>query len=353
VVITKTGNANIRAVAQHLGLSIGTVSRALNGRQYVDDETRRRVVEAAELLGYTPNHAGRSLRQGTTGMVAMIMPTNPGLSVADSIFVPIMDGLRTFLAGRDLDLMVLLSGPLETAYDHLRRIAGRRLADGLIIADIQFIEPRISFLLERHIPFVAFGRSATEGEYPWIDLDFVGVADDAVDRLVAKGHRNIAIGTMASELNYGYLFVDAFRAAMDRHGLPVAPALIIRAENSEDGGWPLGDRLLSLDPRPTAILLATQTLAIGLYRRLAAAGITPGREISVIAFGEEANARFLSPDVTRYPPALRALGARLGEAVVATIPAYGGGTSRLIREVWPMGFHQGRSDGPPPIESAG
>ena len=153
----------IRALAGHLGLSIGTVSRALNGRRYVDAETRKRVLEAAATLGYEPNQSGRSLRQGATGMVAMMVPVSGKVAVADTIFMIVMEGLRVAIAETGLELMVLFDDPNDPDFAYLRQVTERRLVDGLIIADTQRIDRRIDYLLGKEMPFAAFGRSSSPG----------------------------------------------------------------------------------------------------------------------------------------------------------------------------------------------
>lgn len=342
---------NLKGLAQHLNLSMGTVSRALNGKRYVDAKTRDRVLAAAAELGYVPNQMGRGLRQGTTGMIAMILPTNPGMSVAETIFLPVIDGLRGLLGERKLDIMILVCGPDESAYDHLRRVAGRHLADGFIIADTQRYDPRIDYLLDRKTPFVAFGRSLSGGSQPWVDLDFGSVARTTVNRLVAKGHRRIALGTMETELNFGYVFAEAFCTALAEHGIPAQPDLVLRVENTEEGGYHLGELLAGMADRPTAVLLGNETMAVGLYRRLGEAGLDPGRDLAIIAAGEGQAARFLSPRVTCFRTDLRGLGVRLGEGLLATIPAYARSTDEpVVQELWPMELVPGESDLLGPME---
>jgi len=335
---------NIRGLAKHLNLSIATVSRALNNSWRVTPETKERVRQAARQLGYTPSQSGRPPRQGITGMIAMVLPTNPSM-LADTAFLPVVDGLRVFLAERSVDLLVLVCGPNESAFDYLRRVAARRLADGFIIVDTQRIDPRIDFLIETKMPFVAFGRTSSGGSHPWIDLDFEGAAEFAIDRLVANGHRRIALGSVASELSFGYACADAYRAALTRHGLTIDSDVIIHVENSEDGGYRFGDRLVSLSDRPTAALLGKETMAIGLYRRLSEAGLSPARDLSIIAFGEGPSVRFLSPKVTCFRTKLRELGMRLGEALLPAIPGYVlEDSAPVVQEIWPMEFVPGESD---------
>jgi DNA-binding LacI/PurR family transcriptional regulator len=241
----------IRELARHLNISIGTVSRALNGKSDVNHETRARVFEAAARLGYAPTQSGRSLRRGATGMIGMMIPTSDKTALGDTIFMSVVDGLRGFLSARNLDLVLLLCGPEEDAFAYTKRVVERRIVDGLIIADTQRVDPRIDYLIERKIPFVTFGRSTSGGAQPWVDLDFEAMADDAVRRLVDLGHRRIAMARPASEINYGYISAEAFSEAIARRA-GGSEGLLMRAETNEAGGYELGKTLLKTSPRPTA-----------------------------------------------------------------------------------------------------
>src|SRR5262249_34119085 len=154
-------------------------------------------------------------------MVAFILETSRKLPLADTIFMSVLDGIREFLAGRGLDLMVLMCGADEDSYEHLRRVVERGLADGVIICETRRFDSRIEYLLERKTPFVAFGRSLTPGDYSWIDLDFEDVAERAVERLFAFGHRKIGLAVRNNEVNYNSLFAQAFRLAMSRRGIAI------------------------------------------------------------------------------------------------------------------------------------
>jgi DNA-binding LacI/PurR family transcriptional regulator len=339
---------SIRELARHLNISIGTVSRALNGRSDVNAETRKRVLEAAAALGYSPNQSGRSLRQGTTGMIAAMIPSSLEMPLADTLFIAVLDGLRLFLGERGLDLAILLSGPDESAFAYLRRVVERRLADGILISDTLRLDPRISYLLERKIPFVAFGRSESPGDYPWVDLDFEGVAERAIERLTSLGHRRIALATRETAVNYGFVFADAYRAALRRRGMPVDPTIIFRVSGNAEGGYAVGDGILAAAERPTAVILVEEMMAVGLFRRLSEAGLVAGRDIAVIGLQERPSGKYLSPKLTCFRTSFRELGARLGEAMLATLsPRAGEQQLSPIQAIWPMELLVGESDGPP------
>lgn len=184
----------IKGLAQHLNLSIGTISRALNNRPDVNANTRKRVHEAARELGYVPNQSGRSLRRGQTGVIAFMMQTGHEITGhGDSFFMSVFDGVQTVLNQHHLDLVALLCPSNEDTTDYLKRMVSRGIADGIIISSTQRVDSRIDFLSGCGVPFVSLGRSSTDAGQPWLDLDFAGMAHQAIERLVARGHRRIAI----------------------------------------------------------------------------------------------------------------------------------------------------------------
>ena len=336
----------IRQLAKQLNISIGTVSKALNGRHDVNEKTRKRVLAAAARLGYAPNQSGRSLRQGSTNAVGfMIEFSEEAAANSDNFFMGLVEGAQSVLARHKLDLVVLPYSTQADSYEQLHRIVARRLVDALIISATQKTDPRIEFLSGSKIPFIALGRSGSGGAHPWIDLDFEGVANVAVDRLVEHGHRRIAVALPANESNLGYVFLNAYRRALKRNGISFTASFVFRGKSSEAGGYQIGSDLVALKERPTAILLVYELLAMGLYRRLNEAGLVPGSDIAVIGFREGPQARFLSPTLTCFRMSLHDLGVTLGESLLAVLPTfqqvYPLGT---VQKIWPLELVPGESD---------
>lgn len=343
----------IRQLAAHLNISTGTVSRALNGKADVSPDTRERVMQAARELGYVPNQSGRALRKGATNTVGLIMTQGVNLgSNNDNFFPGVIDGLQETLAGHGLDLIILLCSSTEDPDEYLRRMIARRLVDAVVVTATRRHDERFAFLRASDTPFVALGRSLSRECHPWIDLDFEAIARASVSRLHAHGHRRIAIVTPETDINLGYLFLDGYRAALAEHGLPYDPGIVFRAETSEKGGYQVADALLKVSERPTAILLIAELMSVGLYRRIAEAGLRPGRDLAVIAERESPIGRFLLPRLTCFRLNHRALGRQIGETLLSTMPAY----RDLYPDVpkglaWPLELAPGESD--PPRESEG
>ena len=343
---------DIRALARHLDLSIGTVSRALNDRKDVRAATRLRVLEAAATLGYSPNQSGQNLRRGETRTIAFVLtPSRDSADYGDPFFMALFEGIQDGLAAHRFDLVVLLGRRNDDQLAFLRRAVSRGLADGWLISATLRHDPRIDFMIERGIPFATLGRSRSGGIQPWVDLDFEGVAHQAVARLAARGHRRIAVADPASEINLGYVFTDAYRDALSLAGLPFDPELLIRTETDEAGGYEAMSRLLALANPPTAIILNGENTAIGVYRRLREAGLGPGRDIAVIGLRDTPACRALDPPLTCFTLSVRDLGRKLAEIMIEAIlqrdalPPTPGSSQQLL---WPMQLKPGSSDGDPP-----
>lgn len=205
----------------------------------------------------------------------MIESSKETVENADNFFLGVTSGLQSVFARHKLDLIMLPCPSDEDPHEYLKRMVARRIVDAMIISDTQRVDRRIDFLSRAKIPFVALGRSLSAGNFPWIDLDFEGVADHAVERLITLGHRRIAITAPSSEANLGYLFIDSYRRALERHDIPFDPTLVIRIKSSEQGGYLAAHELLLLEERPTAVILIYELMAIGLYRRLMESGVMP------------------------------------------------------------------------------
>ncbi len=335
----------IKGLAQHLNLSIGTVSRALNNRPDVSPETRRRVNDLARELGYVPNQSGRSLRRGQTGVIAFMMQTSHDITGhGDTFIMGVFNGIQTVLNHHHLDLIALLCPADEDAEDYLKRMVSRSFADGIILSSTRRVDRRIDFLAERGVPFVTLGRSSTDAGQPWLDTDFAGMATKAITRLVARGHRHIAVTVPDDDTNLGFVFTEAAREALKAHDLVLSPERVFPFVPNEASGYAIAHRILEAHERPTAIILLNPSLTTGLYRGLNEAGIQPGRDIAIIGRDSPQSA-YLSPSLTYFREDLDGLGIMLGKALLASMPKYAKSYPiGTVRQVWPTELIEGESD---------
>jgi DNA-binding LacI/PurR family transcriptional regulator len=155
------------------------------------------------------------------------------------------------------------------------------------------------------------------------------------------------VGLPSNDINLGFVFLDGIKSALKRHRIKFDPSLVIRAASSEQGGYQIAHQVLAMKDPPTAIVLIYELMAIGVYRRLNEAGMTPGRDMAVIGFRESPLARFLSPALTCFRMSLRDLGIGLGESLLASMPAYSHIYPQgIVNKIWPMELVAGESDVP-------
>jgi len=339
--------SSIRDLARHLSISIGTVSRALNGRADVNAETRERVLAAAAELKYSPNLSGRNLRRGATHTVAFMLQPHPGdQQYGEPFFIPFLSGLQAKLAERGLDLVVVMGEPGDYQQERLRRVVEARWADAVVLAWTRRQDERIDYLTEVGFPFATLGRSQSGGTgYPSLDLDFDKAGQDAVDRLVARGHRRIAAIRPSLDLNFGHLFLGGYRKALKRHGLQPNPKLVAGGTINEAGGYAVMPEVMRRKDPPTAIIFNNDAMALGGCRALTEIGLKPGRDIAVIVIVDTPLCRYFSPTLTSFHPPLETLGRRLAEMLLLSMPSYADAEGvQIVREVCPMELVPRESD---------
>lgn len=348
---------DIRALARHLDLSIGTVSRALNGKKDVNPATRERVIAAAAAHGYTPNQSGRSLRRGRTGSVGfMLTLEHDSAAHGDPFFMALFEGIQAGLAEADIDLIVLLAREGEDQLDFLRRNVSRGIADGWLLSATQRNDPRIPFLLDKDIPFATLGRSASGGDQPWIDLDFEGLVENGLTRFLAGGHRRIGLVAPPATVNNSYVVIAKYGETLRAAGLAVDEQLIRQGAGDEIAGEQAIAALMSLDDPPSAVLVMGETAPVGVYAGLRKLGLVPGADIAVIGARANPSTSALQPRLTCFSLDLRELGIGLARALLPKLvrKEAGGeddGAPPVVQTLWPLTLMPGDSEHPDGIAS--
>jgi LacI family transcriptional regulator len=273
----------LRQLAEHLGLSPATVSRALNGFPEVGVATRQRVIEGAERLHYRPNMHARRLATGRSGLVGMIFraPSERGV---DPHVMDFLSSLSLAFADSEIDLLVHIAPPADQMRHH-KRIASGGQVDGMIISAPEPDDPRIDLLERREIPFVVHGRGVDAPRYAFYDIDNEGAFAAATRLLLQLGHRRIALLNGPATMGYARQREAGFRAVMTAHGLAVPGRFIVNDEMHEEDGYRRAASMLALTARsrPSAFLCSSTLQALGIMRAAAEAGLRIADDVSIIA----------------------------------------------------------------------
>ncbi len=275
--------AKLKDISSELGLSVATVSRALNGFPEVNAKTRAKVEATAMRLGYRPNRTAQRLVTGKSNMVGMIAKLNAD-NLADRTFLEILTGLTAALAERDVDLVLSVDqgdNPV-LAYE---KMLERGILDGFILNAPMVDDPRVAFLQERGVPFVVHGQTADDVAYPFYGIDNKAVSRDAVQLLAALGHRRIALLNGVRDFAFAQDRERGFREAISDAGINVPEAFIGEETPSESFGYTKALEMLSgrSGARPTAFVCASTMIAAGVLKAANDLGLSVPADLSIIA----------------------------------------------------------------------
>ena len=320
---------NLERLANQLGVSKTTVSRALNGYPEVNVRTRERVLKAAQEAGYQPNPMARSLALGRTNVFGIIYPLLPA-DLGDPMFLDVVAGMSAALEEVNKNLIIAPVSPAAEQPSYQQIVRGRRV-DGLVVGRTLVHDERIAFLSKSRFPFVAHGRTELDAPYAWFDYDNAAGIRMAVERLLGLGHQRVALISAPLELNFACQRKDSFVAAMTAAGLSVDPRHLIADTLDRRSGYQAMQQLLACSPRPTAVIVDNHLSGAGAVRALLDAGIDIGKEISLIDWGKIADTLAGADVTTIDQPDPRQAGARMIAMLLALVD---GTPATELQELW-------------------
>ncbi len=310
--------ASIKDVAREAGVSIATVYYVLNNTKPVSEATRQRVLEAVRKLGYRPSSIARGLQAGrarTLGYSWQPMPDDQLNPILDRF----LQSMATVAARHEYHILAYPTSTAEDEVEFYRELIETQRVDGFILSNTNLNDPRIRFLMEAEVPFVAFGRANPEWDFPWVDVDGRAGLRKAVEHLAGLGHERIACLAWPEGSLTGSHRLAGYLEGMAAAGLPVDPAWVVRMEMDHDLAYRAVRRLLDLPParRPTAVVTMTDLMAIGAMNAALDRGVEVGREFAVVGFDDIPLAPYLRPPLT----SLRQPIVQVGERVVTLLMA--------------------------------
>lgn len=289
----------LKDVAERAGVSIKTVSNVVNGYAHVRPETRARVNEAIDALGYRPNLTARSLRGGRTGVIALAVP-----DLTSPYFAEIAEGVID--AAEQLGWTVLIDQTDGRREGELLVLHGIRdhLIDGVVFSPLALGDEDLR-TTRSQVPIVCLGERVHAGTMDHIAIDNVAAAHTATSHLLERGRRRIAtIGAQVSPVaETARLRLAGYSEALKDAGLPVVEGMVQSA-----GSWHRNDgllaatRLIESGARPDAIFCFNDLLALGALHGLAELGMRVPDDIAVIGIDDIEECRYVRPTLSSISP---------------------------------------------------
>ncbi len=331
---------NLKSLADKLGMSKTTVSRALNGYPEVSELTRERVLRAARESGYEANPMARSLAVGRSNVLGTIYPLLPA-DLGDAMFLEVVGGLSEALEKKRMNFIIAPVSPANEMPSYEQMVRGRRV-DGLVVSRTLVHDERIAYLARAGFPFIAHGRTQLDAPYAWFDYDNEAGIRMALERLLSLGHQRIAMISAPLAMNFAAQRRASFLATLSGSGLSTDPRHLVDDCIDRRTGYAAVQTLLATTPRPTAIVVDNHLAGVGAVRALLDAGIAIGRDISLIVWGSMADT-LADIDVTTIDqPNARAAGARMADMLLALI---NGKPAASLQELWQPALLAGATAG--------
>ncbi len=293
----------IKDVARKAGVSTATVSRVFNNVGPVDEKTRRRVQEVAKRLRYTPNAVGRSLSTKRTDAIGLLLPDIHG-----EFFSEVIRGADQAAQQGRYHLLVSSSHNHRDEIEAALKVMSGRV-DGLIIMSPQIDAQTLKTNLPKSLPVVLLNCFVDGVSFDSLNIDNFGGARAMVQHLIQHGHQRIAIIKGAEKNLDAKERLRGYHEALRASRIEPCAAWEIAGNFSEDSGYEATQKILALQPRPSAIFALNDSMAIGALSAMRETGVDIPGEIALVGFDDIPVARFLSPALSSVRVSIHELGA--------------------------------------------
>jgi len=337
-----TMRVTINDMAEALGLTKSTVSRALNGYADISETTQLRVKRMAEKLNYQPLSHAQAIKTGRTRSLGLVLQ----LSDHDAhrpFLAEFLAGVSNGASAEGYTLTVASADDEAHMIATFQALIGDRKADGFILPRAMVQDKRVELLRDAGVPFILFGRQDDDEGCCWHDICGEDAMRDAVLHLAGLGHERIAFINGGLIYHYASLRRVGFEAGMASANLKIDPALIIEDIVTMEKGREAGMQLLEGPDRPTAIVCAVDRAALGVYQAATACDLEIGKSLSVIGYDGIQEGAHVDPPLSTFSVDAQKAGQRLAALLVRRIR---GEPVENLRETAPANFLDRGSVGP-------
>ncbi|MGW6703414.1 LacI family DNA-binding transcriptional regulator [Streptomyces sp. NPDC054956] len=334
----------IKDIARRAGVSESAVSFALNDRPGVSQDTRARIREVAEELGWQPNSAARALSGERSGAVGLVLARPAHTLGVESFFLQLVSGIQEVLAAGRIALLFQVVPDIDAECAVYRRWWAERRVDGVIVVDPRTDDPRPALLEQLDLPAVTVGETSPPSTLSAVRADDAGAMAQVLGHLHGLGHRRIAHVAGLPGLAHTERRIRSLRAEADRLGLGPDDVRSVATDYSDAEGAAATRRLLAEPLPPTAIVYDNDVMAVAGAAVAAELGIPVPARLSLVAWDDSALCRVTHPRLTALVRDTGAFGRIAAEELLAVLA---GGPPRSRESELPR-LEPRESTAPPP-----
>ncbi|MEV4600518.1 LacI family DNA-binding transcriptional regulator [Amycolatopsis sp. NPDC049253] len=311
---TRSSRPTQRDIAELAGVSITTVSHVVNGTRAVAEDTKAAVLRAIETTGYTGDAIARSLVTGGTRSIGMAVSL-----VANPYFAALMQAIeREASANGYTVLLADTHDAASTERDVVRALRSRRV-DGLLVTPSPGDGPVIGELVSLDVPTVLIDRLSTRTDVDQVGAENIQATSALTAHLASLGHRRIGMISGAPGLTTSDERVLGYRLGLGRSGLAWSPDLVACGNSNRDGGALALSTLLALPEPPTALVVANDSMMVGVLHEARRRGLRIGRDLPVVVYDDVEWADLVDPPLTTMAQPIEEIGRRAVRLLLARL----------------------------------
>jgi DNA-binding LacI/PurR family transcriptional regulator len=304
-------------IAQRVGVSVATVSRALNDRPGVSPALRSRILTQAREIGYVPDVSARSLATSVTHAVAFVVHQANHATLDDPFYPIIMAGAETYLAQHDYHILLTTLDDEAMARPREFSVISQRRADGLILAGPDISATFILSLVTAGVPLVLVDNSLSQTAVNCVVSDDEGGASGATRHLMGQGHSDIVFLSGPERWASNRERARGYQRAMKEADL--VPRMLRESETTIASGEVMMQRALERWPHLTAVCAVNDAVAIGAIRAAARSGRRTPDDLAVVGFDDISWAQVNEPSLTTVHVFKRRIGSLAAQRLLDCI----------------------------------
>jgi DNA-binding LacI/PurR family transcriptional regulator len=325
--------ATAQQVAELAGVSRSTVSFVLNNvsGMRISEETRQRVLAAARQLNYYPDATARRMVSGQTRLIGFILRQNPSQAFADHFLPQVLNGLSQTTSARGYHILIEPIPPDDTTGAYVKLVHERHV-DGIVLSGPRSDDQELLKIHSEGASIVLLGQLPGSG-IPFVDVDNVGGAQLATRHLTQLGHHRIAIITNAPPAYTASSDrLSGYRRALGDAGIDYDESLVRCGHFTPESGFNAMGDLLSLKSSPTAVFVASDTVALGVLQAIRQRGLSVPDDIALVGFDDIPLSEFLDPPLTTVRLPAFSLGKGAADLLIRILNNQKGHTRGVLLE---------------------
>lgn len=305
-------SSTLKDIARKLNLSVATVSRAVNNKEYVKEETRERVLQALEEYNYVPNEVARSLKLQSTKTIAVILP-----DICEAFFGEIIKGIDQIVSPKGYTIIVADTNENPENEEKYLALLQQKRIDALVFATVDLSGSNVKRYLS-NLPVIFIDNIPELQGVDSVTIDNVQASRMAVDYLIEQGHEQIAAIIGSVKETTGFARREGYLKALQNQGIPVDEHLIQYGNYKENDGFRCMEKLIqNIEKHPfTSVYVTSEKMTFGAIKALREYGLRVPDDISLVGFDVQDKAQLISPSITTIRQPENLIGSRVGELLL-------------------------------------